>query len=95
MVKVIVNDITHIESMKDYVKIYTASPSKPVITKSTLKGIEEKLPVSKFIRVHKSFIVNLDKIESIRSQNIVIGTHNIPVSDAHTESLMRALNQTK
>lgn len=95
LVKVIVNDITHIESMKDYVKIFTASSSKPVITKSTLKGIEEKLPVSKFIRVHKSFIVNLDKIESIRSQNIVIGSHNIPVSDAHTESLMRALNQTK
>lgn len=95
LVKVIVKDITHIESMKDYVKIFATSSLKPVITKSTLKGIEEKLPASNFIRVHKSFIVNLDKIESIRSQNIVIGVHNIPVSDAHTESLMRALNQTK
>jgi DNA-binding LytR/AlgR family response regulator len=95
LVKVVVNDITHIESMKDYVKIFTASSSKPIITKSTLKGLEEKLSGSKFIRVHKSFIVNLDRIESIRSQNIVIGTHHIPVSDAHTESLMRALNQTK
>ncbi len=95
LVKITVNDITHIESMKDYVKIFTTSTAKPVITKSTLKGIEEKLSPTKFIRVHKSFIVNLDKIESIRSQNIVIGTHNIPVSDAHTESLMRALNQTK
>jgi len=95
LVKVIIQDITHVESMKDYVKIFTTSSAKPIITKSTLKGIEEKLPASKFIRVHKSFIVNLDKIESIRSQNIVISTHNIPVSDAHTESLMRALNQTK
>lgn len=95
LVKVVVQDITHIESMKDYVKIFSTSSAKPIITKSTLKGIEEKLPASKFIKVHKSFIVNLDKIESIRSQNIVIGTHNIPVSDAHIESLMRALNQSK
>jgi len=95
LVKVVVQDITHIESMKDYVKIFSTSSAKPIITKSTLKGIEEKLPVTKFIKVHKSFIVNIDKIESIRSQNIVIGTHNIPVSDAHNESLMRALNQSK
>jgi len=95
LVKVTVKDITHIESMKDYVKIFNTTSTKPIITKSTLKGIEEKLPTSKFIRVHKSFIVNLDKIESIRSQNIVIGTNNIPVSDAHTDTLMRALNQSK
>ncbi len=95
LVKVTPENITHIESMKDYVKIYVSTSSKPVITKSTLKGIEEKLSSKLFLKVHKSFIVNLDKIESIRSQNIVIGNHNIPVSDAHLEALMNAVNQNK
>ena len=95
LVKIAINDITHVESMKDYVKIFLTNNKKPTLTKSTLKGIEEKLPPKKFMRVHKSFIVNLDKIESIRSQNITIGEHHVPVSDAHLEGLMRILNPSK
>ena len=95
LVKIQVKDITHVESMKDYVKIFLTTSKKPVITKSTLKAIEEKLPPQSFMRVHKSFIVNLDKIESIRSQNIFIGEHHVPVSDAHLETLMQIINQMK
>ena len=95
LVKIAINDITHVESMKDYVKIFLTTNKKPTLTKSTLKGIEEKLPPKKFMRVHKSFIVNIDKIESIRSQNITIGEHHVPVSDAHLEGLMRILNPSK
>ena len=95
LVKIAINDITHVESMKDYVKIFLTNNKKPTLTKSTLKGIEEKLPPKKFMRVHKSFIVNIDKIESIRSQNITIGEHHVPVSDAHLEGLMRILNPSK
>ena len=95
MVKISIKNISHIESMKDYVKIFLTTAKKPVITKSTLKAIEEKLSPQIFMRVHKSFIVNLHKIESIRSQNITIGDHNVPISEAHLESLMRVLHQTK
>lgn len=95
LVKITIKDISHVESMKDYVKIFLTTAKKPVITKSTLKAIEEKLPPPYFMRVHKSFIVNLDKIESIRSQNITIGEHHVPISDAHLEPLMRILNQSK
>jgi DNA-binding LytR/AlgR family response regulator len=95
LVRININEITHIESMKDYVKIFTDSSPKPVITKSTLKAMEEKLPSSKFFRVHKSFIVRPDKIQSIRSQNITIGKHQIPVSDAYVDALMALLNQNK
>lgn len=95
LVKIQVKDITHVESMKDYVKIFLTTSKKPVITKSTLKAIEEKLPPQSFMRVHKSFIVNLDKIESIRSQNIFIGEHHVPVSDAQLETLMQIINQMK
>ena len=95
LVKITINDISHVESMKDYVKIFLTKAVKPILTKSTLKGIEEKLPSKNFMRVHKSFIVNMDKIDSIRSQNIAIGTHHIPVSDVHLEGLMKVLNPTK
>ena len=95
LVKIIINDISHIESMKDYVKIFITTQPKPIITKSTLKNIEEKLPASNFLRVHKSFIVNIDKIESIKSQNITIGENHIPISDANLNDLMRAINHLK
>lgn len=95
LVKIQMKDISHVESMKDYVKIFLTTAKKPVITKSTLKAIEEKLPTQQFMRVHKSFIVNLDKIESIRSQNIFIGEHHVPVSDGHLETLMQIINQMK
>lgn len=95
LVKILMADITHIESMKDYVKIFLTTAKKPVLTKSTLKGIEEKLPPDRFMRVHKSFIVNLDKIESIRSHQITIGEHEIPVSEANMEALLRQLKYSK
>lgn len=95
LVKISMKDISHVESMKDYVKIFLITSKKPILTKSTLKGIEEKLPTKGFMRVHKSFIVNIDKIESIRSQSITIGEHHIPVSDAHLEGLMKVLNPSK
>ncbi len=95
LVKILIKDISHVESMKDYVKIFLTTAKKPIITKSTLKAIEEKLPTQAFMRIHKSFIVNLDKIESIRSQNIFIGEHHIPVSDAHLDTLMQLINQMK
>lgn len=95
LVRVPVKEITHIEGMKDYVKIYLDTAGKPIITKSTMKGIEEKLPPRGFMRVHKSYIVHLNKIESIRSHTINIGQHEIPVSEANMEELLRQLNTPK
>ena len=95
LVKIVINDIAYVESMKDYVKIFLKTQPKPVLTKSTLKSIEEKLPSRNFLRVHKSFVVNIDKIDSIRSQTISIGDNHIPVSDANLNDLMRAINHLK
>jgi DNA-binding LytR/AlgR family response regulator len=88
LVKVLIAEISHVESMKDYVKIYRINTPKPLLTKSTLKAMEEKLPTKSFMRVHKSFIINLEQIQSIRNQNITIAGHQIPVSDMYLESLM-------
>jgi DNA-binding LytR/AlgR family response regulator len=95
LVKVAVADVTHIEGMKDYVKIFLRTGPRPILTKSTLKSIEEKLPPEGFMRVHKSYIVSLDKIETIRNHMISIGSHEIPVSEANMEELLRQLRYEK
>jgi DNA-binding LytR/AlgR family response regulator len=92
LVKIIIRDITHIEGMKDYVKIFLSSAKKPVLTKATLKSLEEKLINKGFKRVHKSFIINVQKIESIRNHQITIGEHEIPISDTNLEELLKNLN---
>ncbi|MCB0689584.1 MAG: response regulator transcription factor [Saprospiraceae bacterium] len=92
LVKVTIKDITHIEGMKDYVKIFTTTSKKPILTKTTLKNLEEKLENKGFMRVHKSYIINIAKIDSIRSHQVFIGDHEIPVSEVNLETLMKELN---
>ncbi len=90
-VKIMLNDILYIEGLKDYVKIYRGG--KPVLTKSTMKNIEDKLSGKKFVRVHKSYIVALTKIESIENQRIIIGEKRIPVGDQYRENFNRILDE--
>jgi DNA-binding LytR/AlgR family response regulator len=78
-VKIDINNILYIEGLKDYVKIYCSS--RPILTKSTLKNFEAKLPSDNFIRVHKSFIVSLSKVKSIENNRIIIGEARIPIGD--------------
>ena len=93
LVKVKIADITYVEGLKDYIKIHIASATKPVITRTTLKSFEEKLPTTDFFRVHKSFIVNLDRIESIRNLRIKMGAVYIPVSEHYSEAFFKAIGQ--
>lgn len=95
LVKITVDEITHIEGMKDYVKIFLDGVRKPVLTKATLKSMEEKLPAGKFQRVHKSYIINVEKIESIRNHQVSIGEHEIPVSEANMEAVMKTIGLSK
>jgi len=86
------NDIQYIEGMKDYVKVFTSSDSKPVLSLTSLKILETKLPAGKFMRVHRSFIVNLEKINTIERSRIVFGTVYIPVSDQYKEKFQKFLD---
>lgn len=95
LVKINFSDITHLEGLKDYIKIHVANNSRPILTKATLKSMEERLPASKFKRVQKSFIVHLDKIESIRNHRISIGKFEIPVSESYMEELLQAIHYSK
>jgi DNA-binding LytR/AlgR family response regulator len=93
LVKILFADILFIEGLKDYIKIHLASSTRPVLTKMSMKAMEEKLPTDKFIRVHKSYIVSADKISVIKRDLIVIGNHEIPVSDFYKENLNRITNK--
>ena len=93
LVKIKTDEITYVEGLKDYVKINLNSSNKPIVTRMTMKAIEEKLPSSEFFRVHKSFIVSLDKIESIRNLKIKIGNAQIPVSESYSEEFFKLIGQ--
>ncbi|WP_138480425.1 LytR/AlgR family response regulator transcription factor [Dyadobacter bucti] len=85
LVRIAYNDILYTEGLKDYVKVHLKSEPKPILSLTSLKALEEKLPSSKFMRVHRSFIVNLDKISAVTRNTIQIGTITIPVSDQYKE----------
>jgi two-component system, LytTR family, response regulator len=74
------NDVLYIEGMKDYVKIY--SGGRPILTKTTMKNIIDKLPSDRFLRVHKSFIVSIDKINMIENNRIIIDNQRIPIGES-------------
>lgn len=75
-------DILFVEGLKDYVKIFVAGEPRPIVSLLSLKSLERILPAASFMRVHRSFIVNLTKISTIERGNIMIGDHQIPVSDS-------------
>ena len=92
--KVLFSDIRYVEGMKDYVLLYLCSEKRPVVTHITMKAVEELLPAGIFMRVHRSYIVALDKIDSIGgSYDISIGDALIHVSDAYKPTFEQYLSQ--
>jgi DNA-binding LytR/AlgR family response regulator len=90
-IRVDLNDILYIEGLKDYVKIHTEG--KLILTKTTMKNIIEKLPSDSFIRVHKSYIISLDKIDMIENSRIVIGNQRIPIGESFRSSFFEVVNR--
>jgi two-component system LytT family response regulator len=89
LLKVVIDDIMWVEGLKDYIKIHIRSSSKPVITRMTMKSVEELLPDNRFIRIHKSYIAAMDFITAIRKSTVMIGSLELPVSDTYQEKLMK------
>ena len=91
-VKITVADIEYIEGLKDYIKIHLSSSPKPVLTRMTIKAMEEKLPAGAFIRTHKSYLVAASKITMIKRDLVYIGKTEIPVSESYKENVNRLSN---
>ena len=87
------NDILYIEGLKDYIKVYTTGEDKPVLSLNSIKSLEQKLPEDQFMRVHRSFIVNLNKIDTIERSRIIFGKTYIPVSDQYKDKFQEYLDK--
>lgn len=85
------DDILYIEGLKDYVKICLAGESKPVLTLMSMKTLEETLPAPLFMRVHRSYIVNTDKVRLIERNSIILGDKCIPVGESYRRSFFAVL----
>jgi DNA-binding LytR/AlgR family response regulator len=92
LVRIDFADLAYIEGLKDYVKIFLMSATRPVITRMSMKSLEEILPADQFVRVHKSFIVSISKITSIRKGRIALLKEQIPISEHYRENLYRFID---
>lgn len=88
-VKIVAADINYIEGLKDYIKIFLSSSSKPVLTRMSLKSIEAKLPEGAFVRTHKSYLVVISKITTIKRDFVCIGTTEIPISETFRDNVSK------
>jgi two-component system, LytTR family, response regulator len=87
LVKVNISDIIYIEGLKDYIRIHLKSTQRPLVTRMPMKTIEEQLPASSFIRIHKSYIVSIAFITAVRKSSVFIDTLELPVSESYRDSV--------
>lgn len=91
IIKINLEDILFIEALKDYTKIYTQN--QPVLTLRSLKSFETKLPPEKFIRVHRSYLVSLDKINSVERNTVMIANQPIPISEGYRDRFYELISR--
>src|SRR5690606_23528353 len=93
LVKVMLKDIAYIEAYKDYVKVHLLSKPNPLLSLTSLKSMEDLLPSDKFMRVHRSYIVALDHIDSVSKNVIQVGKNHITVSDNYKEVFLEFMSR--
>jgi two-component system LytT family response regulator len=89
-VKILFDSILYIEGLKDYVKIFTEG-KKPVLSLLTMKGLAETLPSNKFMRIHKSYIVAIDRITTLSRNRVMIGEKWIPVGENYRDAFRKQM----
>ena len=93
LVQIELKKILYIEGLKDYIKIYTEDQPKPILSLMSMKSMEELLPPTRFMRVHRSFIVQKDKIRIIDRGRIVFDKTYIPISDSYKQVFQTFLDE--
>ncbi|MGB8194263.1 MAG: LytTR family DNA-binding domain-containing protein [Chitinophagaceae bacterium] len=89
LLKIVFADIMYVEALKDYVRIHLKSSSKHVIARMSMKNMEEELPASQFVRIHKSFIVSTEFITAVRKNSVFIGEREIPIGENYKDAIVR------
>lgn len=93
MVQVRLDDILYIEGLKDYVKVYEAGQPRPLLSLSTLKWLEDVLPQTRFMRVHRSYIVQMSKVRVVDRWRIVFGDAYVPIGDSYRDAFQRFMER--
>lgn len=88
LVRINISDIRYIEGLKDYIKIFIDGEDKPIVSRLSLRYMEEKLPPEKFMRVHRSYIIALCRIKVYKKNKVILNGEEIPVSETGREALM-------
>lgn len=92
LLKINYDKILYIESLSDYIKIYTEDSQRPILSLSSLKSLEEKLPSHRFKRIHRSYIVALSKIKAIEHKKVLIGDRaSLPISNSYYDNFFNTL----
>jgi DNA-binding LytR/AlgR family response regulator len=86
------SDVLYFEGLKDYIKIWLKDNPKPILTLMSLKSLQEELPGTQFLRVHRSFIVSLKNIEVIERSQIIINNQRITVSEQYKPAFLEFVN---
>ncbi len=94
-VKIQFSDIIWMEGLRDYVKIHLKSSGKPILFRTSLKALEPELPLAKFIRIHKSFIVSVESITSVRKNSLFIGDMELPIGETFREAVDRLIRKNE
>jgi DNA-binding LytR/AlgR family response regulator len=92
LIKIFFADIVLIEGLDDYIKIHLKD-QRPVVARLTMKAVLSKLPIEQFVRIHRSFIVPVRRIESVRNKVVNIGERQLPIGLSYEESFMNVINR--
>lgn len=90
-IKITTDSIKYIQGLKDYIKIYTSQSDKAILTLSSFKDILDKLPSNRFIRVHRSFVVNVDFIKALQKTKVIIDGIQIPIGETYKDYVIKRL----
>jgi two-component system, LytTR family, response regulator len=95
LVRVVLSDVLYIEGLKDYIRIHLCSSKRALLTRVTLKGMQELLPERKFLRIHRSFIVAMSAIAVIKKDSVLLVERNIelPISEGYKDSINRIIRK--
>ena len=94
MLRVPINSIKYIESMSEYVRIFVEDSAKPIVSLLSMKKIEESLPAGDFMRVHRSYLVNLNKVKEVSKMRIVYdGEVYVPIGDMYKEKFFEYIDK--
>lgn len=95
LVRVALADIVYVEGLKDYVKLHLTSTTRPLLSLTSLRGLEEKLPAGRFLRIHRSYIVGLDHVQAVGRGTVQLRGQTLPVSESYREVFDRYFSRWK